>query len=508
MKHLLLSSFITVLNITFSQNIQQVGITNNFKIALGTSLTMGETNEPIVIFADSSQNFKASVIKFDGNSWNYVGQPGFSSYPLVSVTSYTETVSPYQTFRYVNSFSINSKLISDGNTGYYIGVLENGGCTVYHFDGTTWQSVFNEPQTVYWGSIVSIDIAINDNSELICGYTSRGGNTEMGMLRIRNVSNQSAPSVVQSQQHGFSNIKIIVRGNDIIYSFLSWVYQSEFDLFTFNVVTNTDATAGQSYFNTSAPIGAPYSPGYVYYDNYDVSFYNDTLIASIDQKYQDGNGYDEVVQFAHYPSAVEYLQYQQESTNPNNNASRIIHRNLLHNNGSLFMVQGNEYNKLYLKRFDEIEFQNNHPSNGTSTYLPDVLYLDTLRTSNYITSRSDFDSKLIGESIYSVFEDIQNPYSFKVIKIDTAFSTLSTNEIQTNNSFSLHPNPATSQVKISFQGNSSESPVSIYNTTGQLVYEEKLVPNGFEGAVFSLNKLNAGVYYVKIGSLTQKLIIE
>jgi hypothetical protein len=43
-----------------------------------TSIKIGPDNLPYVAFRDVNQNYSASVMKFDGNNWVYVGTPGFS----------------------------------------------------------------------------------------------------------------------------------------------------------------------------------------------------------------------------------------------------------------------------------------------------------------------------------------------------------------------------------------------------------------------------------------------
>lgn len=76
------------------------------------------------------------------------------------------------------------------------------------------------------------------------------------------------------------------------------------------------------------------------------------------------------------------------------------------------------------------------------------------------------------------------------------------------NSFSIHPNPATNQVIISSQFFTENEAVQIFNTAGQLVHEYPNLSPQHQTYTINVEQLNPGIYFIQIGEMTQKLIIE
>lgn len=86
-------------------------------------------------------------------------------------------------------------------------------------------------------------------------------------------------------------------------------------------------------------------------------------------------------------------------------------------------------------------------------------------------------------------------------------SSLGTNDIK-NHLFSIHPNPATNQVIISSQFFTENKAVQIFNTAGQLVHEYPNLSPQDQTYTINVEQLNSGIYFIKIGESTQKLIIQ
>lgn len=74
--------------------------------------------------------------------------------------------------------------------------------------------------------------------------------------------------------------------------------------------------------------------------------------------------------------------------------------------------------------------------------------------------------------------------------------------------FTIHPNPATNQVIISSQFFTENEAVQIFNTAGQLVLEYPNLAPQHQTYTINVEQLNPGIYFIQIGEMTQKLIIE
>lgn len=72
-----------------------------------------------------------------------------------------------------------------------------------------------------------------------------------------------------------------------------------------------------------------------------------------------------------------------------------------------------------------------------------------------------------------------------------------------NNDFSLYPNP--SKNKISVKTNGNKQPLNIYNSFGSLVYNAVI---GTEVMDIDLSSQSSGIYFVRIGTITKKIIKE
>ncbi len=84
------------------------------------------------------------------------------------------------------------------------------------------------------------------------------------------------------------------------------------------------------------------------------------------------------------------------------------------------------------------------------------------------------------------------------------------------NSFSVYPNPASTHLTLQSMVNGQCLMFSVYNTTGQLVLQSKIInhalPAGRQESLINVSSLPSGIYYVTLESesarATQKIIIQ
>jgi hypothetical protein len=136
-----------------------------------TSITIDQNGTPYIAFRDSYYNYRASVMKFNGTNWEYVGTPGFSSntnfggaaYTLIKIdkngslyVSYTDDSNNFKAtvmrFDGNNWIYVGTPGFSQGQTNNPSMVIDSNGApivayrdgasggkaTVMKFDGNNW----------------------------------------------------------------------------------------------------------------------------------------------------------------------------------------------------------------------------------------------------------------------------------------------------------------------------------------------------------------------------------
>jgi hypothetical protein len=118
---------------------------------------------------------------------------------------------------------------------------------------------------------------------------------------------------------------------------------------------------------------------------------------------------------------------------------------------------------------------------------------------------SDFLTGLVERPMQGVR---QNGFTINVINP----LVLSVSESETNNSFTLFPNPSTGLLNVQYSGSLSNSPtIQFYDISGR-VFQSEIIPviNDGQQLVFDISKLPAGIYFVNIestsGRETHKLL--
>jgi hypothetical protein len=114
------------------------------------------------------------------------------------------------------------------------------------------------------------------------------------------------------------------------------------------------------------------------------------------------------------------------------------------------------------------------------------------------TAVIEYDNNIFNESKRN-----QHWYIQKIEKID--FNT-SLKQYGSNEGLSIYPNPATNYLRIEQRG-TANLPIAIYSLDGQCIYTAQMRDNTLTIQLRELN-IHAGIYLVKVGSTTQKLIVE
>ena len=126
----------------------------------------------------------------------------------------------------------------------------------------------------------------------------------------------------------------------------------------------------------------------------------------------------------------------------------------------------------------------------------------TEQTQVYLEDRQTGDIINLSETNYSFRSDSGNfADRFTLLFNEKA---LNVDDYQLSG-FSIYPNPAENSVTIDFGTNTPKS-AFIYDISGRMV----LTRSGIDQQTITVDvsRLNAGIYFVKIGDTTQKLIIK
>ncbi len=125
------------------------------------SIKINKNNQPILAFSDLTDDFKASVMEFDGSAWNYVGAPGFSTWQA-STTS----------------------LVMDHNGSPYVAYWDranDGKATVMKFNGASWVPVVSPGITP--GAAEFTSLAIDKHDNLYLAYTDYANGQKASVMK-------------------------------------------------------------------------------------------------------------------------------------------------------------------------------------------------------------------------------------------------------------------------------------------------------------------------------------
>jgi len=165
-----------------------------------TSIDIDANGTPYITFRDVYYDYRASVMKYDGNSWVYVGSPGFSTVggvadgaiytsiafdknnvPFIAYSdmanSYKATVQKYDGTNWVyvgvhgfanwNAQNTRSMVFDKNNVPYIVVSVANK-ARVMKYDGSNWMLLGN---ALSQGYTEFAQIAIDNNDKLFVVYT-------------------------------------------------------------------------------------------------------------------------------------------------------------------------------------------------------------------------------------------------------------------------------------------------------------------------------------------------
>lgn len=186
-----------------------------------TSIAIDRNNIPYVAFRDAFYNYRASVMKFNGNNWVYVGSPGFSALgggqqgalytslaidkngtPYVAYTemsnNFNATVMKFDGSNWVyvggtTGLSVgsanNTSIVIDSNGIPYVGYEDNGNgskATVKKFNGSDWISLGTQGFSP--GVAEYTFLAMDKNDNLYMAYEDYTNNKKASVMKFNGVN--------------------------------------------------------------------------------------------------------------------------------------------------------------------------------------------------------------------------------------------------------------------------------------------------------------------------------
>lgn len=155
-------------------------------------------------------------------------------------------------------------------------------------------------------------------------------------------------------------------------------------------------------------------------------------------------------------------------------------RGIFKSNNELYISNGNSINKLDVT----------NPSAGLTVIAVNDTYQDTNDGNTFFANFRDV--ALVGNTVYATLQN-----QGRVVQaIDM---TLSTNNIEVINDFSIYPNPTKGLIEI--QSSIAVKNVSIYNSTGRLIRQ-------FNTSRIDISNLETGLYLVEIKTIKDEIITK
>lgn len=192
-------------------------------------------------------------------------------------------------------------------------------------------------------------------------------------------------------------------------------------------------------------------------------------------------------------------------------ASTDNNYNVLSNSNNNFLV--NPYNdkivqyawsssqSFTLNQWRQLNSSNNFDINSVGSFYNWVYPVDNSfiiynNTNNNITYNYSNTVNLNNNSVTSI---ILEPFTSKVL-ISTIPLTI--NKVAKNiNNYSVFPNPTNNFVTITSNNLTENEEFSFYNSNGQLLFKNNVIPK-----TFNLENYSNGIYYLKLGSTTIKVV--
>lgn len=224
--------------------------------------------------------------------------------------------------------------------------------------------------------------------------------------------------------------------------------------------------------------------------------------------------------------------------NQRTNSGYDFNELLLSENDKLFVVYGNSYD--YQKRYKiaKLDLNGVFTDSVLGLNMSENSFRSDLKNGNLIFTSMSFnaDSILVetydeslnllvdysapGNNYSPILSSVSNTGCFVVAGNSQNFSVKNTHLLkfctadasifeETLTSFSIYPNPTNTTVNIQFENFESSADLKIINLSGQTVIAKKIDQLNSEKVMsIDVSNLKTGIYFVKIGNHTEKLIIE
>lgn len=187
-------------------------------IASFTSIAIDGNGNPCIAFRDQlpSSNYRASVMKFDGSNWAYVGTPGFSSNFSFGGAGYTS-------------------LAIDANDGLYVAFSDHSNnykATVMKFDGSNWVPVGTG--VLSSGASNNTSIVIDSQGIPYVGYED-GGNGNKATVKKFDGNNWVSVGLPGFSPGVAEYTSLSIDNNDVLYlAFQDYANSEKATVMTFN----------------------------------------------------------------------------------------------------------------------------------------------------------------------------------------------------------------------------------------------------------------------------------
>jgi hypothetical protein len=122
---------------------------------------------------------------------------------------------------------------------------------------------------------------------------------------------------------------------------------------------------------------------------------------------------------------------------------------------------------------------------------------------------TDGPGKTIVELDILAFSDASNTIASSVkydnisVSASNPFSSIQENSAK---AYSIYPNPAKESITVSLTENSLKSEITLLSSEGKIIEIRK--SHNLTEEIFDLKNLDSGIYFIKIGAQTEKIIVE
>jgi hypothetical protein len=406
------------------------------------------TQEPYIVFRDAINYSEATVMRFDGNNWVYVGSPGFSDGDVFLTTiAFDKTGIPYVAY-------------GDCNNNYK--------ATVMKFDGNNWTPVGTSGFTP--GAASYPNIALDSNGTPYVAFRDQGD------------------TVYYSWPNGFRASVMKFDGNN-------WVY-----------VGAPGFSAG------TGPYGASFTTISFDKNNVPYIAYSDDFNGNraTVQKF-DGTNWVYVGAHGFANWKAEYSRsmvfdsqnrpYIVCSVSGRVTVMRFENGNWTAFGNPSFSQGGAEYASIAIDNNDivYVGFQDYGVTRKASVMKYDGtnwVYLGQQGFTPSSTQHSTVDVDKYG-NVYIGYADSSTPHWYASVMKFTN-NTADIKEIENNCSFNIYPNPTGSIFNVYYKGDAAELIINITNQLGQNILSKKYSSQSELNDSFDLSSQPKGVYFIEI----------